>query len=95
MINMRSMIHFTFIRGQREAIAALVPAEQARVKTLTEQGLMETGYLAADGSGGWMVLQGESEEQIRQTMATLPLHPYMELEYTPLRDIVPGQGRTE
>jgi hypothetical protein len=89
---MQWMVRFTFVEGQQEAIAARVPAEQAHVRTLIEQGLMETGYLTADRSGGWMVLRGESEDQVRQTMATLPLYPYFKLEYTQLRDIVPGQG---
>src|SRR5579864_526395 len=78
--------------GRQDAIAAHVPAEQAHVKALIEQGVVETGYLAADRSGGWMVLRGESQDHVRQTMSLLPLYPFMELKLTPLLDSVPGGG---
>jgi muconolactone delta-isomerase len=32
-------------------------------------------------------VNGESEEDVRQTMSELPLYPYMRLEYTPLLDL--------
>jgi muconolactone delta-isomerase len=89
---MRCMVTFRFAHGQQEAIAARVPAEQAHVKALIEQGLMETGYLAADRSVGWMVLKGESQDHVLRTLTGLPLYPYMALELAPLLEIVPGRG---
>ena len=87
---MRSLVRMNFVPGTEEARAALLPAEQAHVKTLIEQGIVETGYLAADGSCAWMVVQGESREHTQQVLSALPFYPFMEPEVTPLRDIVPG-----
>lgn len=87
---MRSLVRMNFIAGTEEARAALLPAEQAHVKKLMDQGVVETGYLAADASSAWMVVQGASAEHIHRTMTTLPFYPFVQLESTPLRDIVPG-----
>ena len=87
---MRCMVGISFVPGTEDARAALLRAEQAHVKTLMEQGVMEMGYLAADGSHAWMVLQGESAEHVQKAMTAFPFYPFMELELTPLRDIIPG-----
>src|SRR5258708_38316187 len=86
------MVTFRVAHGQQEAVAARVPAEQAHVKGLIEQGLMDTGYLAADRSVGWMVLRGEPQDHVLQTLTALPLSPYMAWELAPLLDIIPGRG---
>lgn len=88
---MRCLVSITFVPGQEEARAALLPAEQAHVRALMAQGVVEAGYLSADRSRSWMVLQGESPDHVRQTMASLPFYPFMELEMTPLLDIRPGR----
>jgi muconolactone delta-isomerase len=82
----------SFIRGTEAARAALLPAEQAHVKKLMEQGVVEAGYLAADRSHAWMVVQGASQEHIQQVLRALPFYPFVELALTPLLDIVPGGG---
>ena len=56
-----------------EDIQPLVPDEQARVKELREQGIVEELFLAADRSRGWFVMQGDSEDAIREATASLPL----------------------
>ena len=89
---MRSLFSMSFIPGTEAARAALLPAEQAHVKKLMEQGAVEAGYLAADRSHAWMVVQGESQDHIQQVLRALPFYPYVELELTPLMDIVPGGG---
>lgn len=91
---MKCLVGATFIPGTENQRAALLPAEQAHVKELMEHGVMETGYLAADRSRAWMILRGESRDQIRQTMTGFPFYPFMELELTPLADIVAGNGPT-
>jgi muconolactone delta-isomerase len=78
------------IAGTEAARAALPPTEQAHVKKLMEQGVAEAGYLSADRSHAWMVVQGESQDYIQQVLRTLPFYPFVELEVTPLLDIVPG-----
>jgi muconolactone delta-isomerase len=84
---MQYMVSVSFVPGQQEAIAALMPAEQAHVRKLLEQGVIETIHIAADRSHIWLAMNGESQEDVRQTMSELPLYPYMQLEYTPLLDL--------
>ena len=89
---MRSLVRLSFIPGTEGARAALLPTEQAHVRKLMEQGVVEAGYLAADRSHAWMVVQGASQEHIQQVLRALPFYPFVELEVTPLLDIVPGGG---
>lgn len=84
---MKYMVDVTFVPGQQEAIAALLPAEQAHVRRLLEQGVMDRIHVAADRSHIWVAVKGETQDDVRHTMSELPLYPYMQLEYTPLLDI--------
>jgi muconolactone delta-isomerase len=88
---MRSVVTVGFVQGQEAAIAAHGDAEQAHVRALSAQGVIETINIAADRSRVWLVLQGESPERVRQTMTTFPLYPSMQLEVTPLLDVVAGR----
>jgi hypothetical protein len=93
---MRYLVSINFIEGQEAARAALLPAEQQHVRTLMEQGVVEAGYLSADRRRSWMVVRGESEGDARQVMSALPFYPFMELELTPLLDVVQrGSDRIE
>jgi muconolactone delta-isomerase len=85
------MVTVGFVQGQQEAIAARMPAEQAHVRELMEQGVIEAINIAADRSRVWLVMQGDSEDHVRQMMAAFPLYPYMELEVAPLLELQPGQ----
>jgi muconolactone delta-isomerase len=87
---MRCLVNSSFVPGTEEARAALLPAEQAHVGALMKQGVVEAGYLAADRSRAWMVVRGESREDIDQVLKGLPFYPFMELELTPLLDVLPG-----
>jgi len=82
---MRFMVTMLFHTDDPAAMAALIPQERAHVQELTEQGTVHGLYLATDGSRGWMVMQGESEEDINRLLATFPLRPYMQVEIVPLR----------
>ena len=84
---MKYMIDVTFVPGQQEAMAALLPAEQAHVRKLLEQGVMDRIHIAADRTHIWVTVNGDTQDDVRQTMGELPLYPYMRLEYTPLLDI--------
>jgi muconolactone delta-isomerase len=88
---MRCMVTVGFVHRQQDAIAARMPAEQAHVRELTEQGVIEAINIAADRSRVWLVMQGDSEDHVRQMMAAFPLYPYMELEVAPLLELQPGQ----
>jgi muconolactone delta-isomerase len=85
------MVTVGFVHRQQEAIAARMPAEQAHVRELMEQGVIEAINIAADRSRVWLVMQGDSEDHVRQMMAAFPLYPYMELEVAPLLELQPGQ----
>jgi muconolactone delta-isomerase len=89
---MRCLVAVRFVQGQQEAKTALLPAEQAHVRELMGQGVIEAIYIAADRSHVWVVMQGESPDHVRTTMTSFPLYPYMELEVTPLLDVVPGRS---
>ncbi|MCI0841378.1 MAG: hypothetical protein J4N64_06355, partial [Chloroflexi bacterium] len=56
-------------------VQALMPAELAKVKELTEQGLVSAFYIAADRSGAWMVWNVDSQAALEELHNTLPLHP--------------------
>ena len=56
-------------------VQALMPAELAKVKELTEQGLIAAVYTAADLSSVWVVWNVDSQAALEETHSTLPLHP--------------------
>lgn len=88
---MRSLVRLTFVVGTEQARAAHLPAEQAHVKALMEQGVVETGYLAADRSCAWMVVQGASQHHIQDVLRRLPFYPFIEPEVMPLMDLPPRE----
>ena len=65
-------------------VQALIPAEIAKVKELTEQGLVEAVYIAADQTGAWIVWNVGSQAALEEAHNTLPLHPYINSEITAL-----------
>ena len=83
---MRFLIKNTFKARPTEEVIALIPAEQAKVKELAEQGIHEAIYVAADQSVAWMVWNCESEAAIEEIHKTLPLHDYLAIEVTLLAD---------
>jgi muconolactone delta-isomerase len=89
---MKWLVTVRFVDGQREEPAALLPAEQAHVRELTAQGMIEAIHVRVDRSRVWLVAQGESQDRIEQALASLPLYPYLALELAPLLDIGPGRN---
>lgn len=81
---MRFMVEITFIPQHQSEIAALVPQEQAHIKTLMERGIVQAIYISADRSYVWIVMQGESQEHVQQEVQSFPLHPYFKAEFTAL-----------
>ncbi|MEA2582050.1 MAG: hypothetical protein QOF33_135, partial [Thermomicrobiales bacterium] len=74
----------------RVASELTVRATQREVRSgkisLCEQGTLGAPYLAADRSGGWVAMQGPSIQWIEAALASLPLHPYMDVDLTALLD---------
>lgn len=81
---MEFMIHARFRPQDQQEVLARVPQEQARIKELMGQGSVEALYVAADLSQVWLVMQGESQEQVQKSLQTLPLYSYMEVQITQL-----------
>ncbi len=83
---MRFLVKDSFRERPTEEVMALVPAEQARVKELTEQGVIEALYLAADMSVVWIIWNCESQADLEEVHKTLPLHAYLDCDITLLAD---------
>ena len=81
---MKYIIAITFNPQDGPAIAPLVPQEQAHVKQSRERGILEAVYISADRVRVWMVMNGESQEQVEQELKEFPLYPYMQPEIIPL-----------
>ncbi len=84
---MRFLTKETFKAPPTAEVQALMPAELAKVKELTEQGLISAFYIAADRSGAWMVWNVDSQAALEEAHSTLPLHPYLDSEITELGDM--------
>jgi muconolactone delta-isomerase len=67
-----------------QEFTALAPAEKQRVGELMREGILEAGYPAVQQRRAWIVLKADSLEAARAAIATLPLYPYFEVEYTQL-----------
>ena len=88
---MRFMVGFVYRDGTTgEDIQPLVPDEQARVRELREQGVVEDLFLAADRSRGWFVMRGGSEDDVREATASLPLSRFWEVTHTEIFDAQPA-----
>ncbi len=83
---MRFLTRETFKTPPTAEVQALIPAEMAKVKELTEQGLIAAVYVAADRSGAWMVWNVDSQAALEEAHSTLPLHPYLNSEITLLEE---------
>jgi muconolactone delta-isomerase len=81
---MEFMVSVKFRPQDRAEIIARIPQEQARIKALKERGVEEALYISSDFSRVWIVMQGESQDQVQKNLESLPLYPYMELELVPL-----------
>ena len=81
---MRMMITIHFDPQQFAAMGALIPKEQEHVRELMSKGIIEAIYIGADRKVVWLVMKGESKEQLEQELTTFPLYPYMKLQFVPL-----------
>lgn len=83
---MRFMLTATWKQPPNEEIMALVPAEEARVRELEQQGIQESLYLAADQSAVWGIWNCASQDALQETLQTLPLYPFLNIDVAPLAD---------
>ena len=82
---MRFMLTFTWKQPPDEEVKALMPAEEARVKELVEHGISESTEFAADQSTLWTVWNSASEDEVQETLQTLPLYEFMNIDISPLK----------
>ncbi|MEM7130503.1 MAG: muconolactone Delta-isomerase family protein [Chloroflexota bacterium] len=80
------MLTMTWKQPPNSEVMALMPAERARVNELIEQGVQETDYLAADQSTAWVVWNCASQDEVQETLRTLPLHEFFDTGISPLAD---------
>jgi len=78
------MITIQFDPQDFEAMSALIPKEQEHVRALMSQGRIEAIYISADRTVVWLVMKGESREEIEQELGAFPLYPYMKTQFVPL-----------
>jgi muconolactone delta-isomerase len=84
---MKFMVHAKFRLQDQKEILARLPQEQARLKELKDQGIVEALYIGSDLSQVWIALQGETQDDAQKGLASLPLYPYMEVETTLLSEM--------
>ena len=83
-MTMEFMVSASFRPEDREEVAACIPQEQMRIRALSEQGIVEALYISADRLRVWIVMRGESQDQVQKALESLPLHSYMDVVMTPL-----------
>ena len=87
---MQFMASILLDTARRSEVERTLPAEQARVRELQQQGVLDALYVP-DGAGApaglWVVFNGESRDAVEHIIQSLPLYPYMQLELTPLRNL--------
>jgi muconolactone delta-isomerase len=87
---MHFMASISLDLSRRAEIERTLPAEQAAVRELQRQGVLETLYVP-DGTGApaslWAVFNGDSEADVQRVLESLPLYPYMQIELTSLRGL--------
>ncbi len=81
---MRFMLTFTWKQPPNEEIMALMPAEEARGRELVEQGIAEPAEVAADQSTYWTVWNCASQDEVQETLQTLPLYKFVNVDISPL-----------
>ena len=81
---MRFMLTFTWKKPPDAEVMAAMPAEQARVKELVEQGIAESQELAADQSTLWAVWNCASEDEVQEVLGTLPMHNFQNVDVSQL-----------
>jgi muconolactone delta-isomerase len=75
---------FDVLAGQQQAMAVPIPQEQAHIRELAAQERVESTYISADRSRVWLVMRGDSPDDIAQELTTFPLYPYMWPDITAL-----------
>ncbi len=72
------MVSIKFVPDHQAEIAALTPQERAHIGELRTKGIVDSLYLSYENGGlVWIVMNGESKDEIQKELETFPLYPYM------------------
>lgn len=81
---MRMMITIQFDPHDFAAMNSLIPKEQEHIRMLMSEGTVEAIYISAERTMVWLIMKGESKEQLEQMLSAFPLYPYMKLQFVSL-----------
>ena len=82
---MEFMVSASFRIQDQEEMLPFVPQEQTHIHVLQEQGTIAAHYLGADRLHVWVVMRGESQDQVQKALEAFPFYPYVrELAIVPL-----------
>ena len=68
----------------QDEIKAIIPAEGAMVRELTEAGVILALYVKADFSGAYVVAQAADPDSLKQELSRLPMYPHMAVTVVPI-----------
>jgi muconolactone delta-isomerase len=71
---------------------ALIEAEAQRVRELYAAGTLRSIWRRQDTPGAALLLEASSEDEVRATLATLPLAQHGMLEFTLVTQLIPYPG---
>jgi muconolactone delta-isomerase len=78
------MVEFTILDPYNNGLEKLIPNQQKEVYKLFQQGKLLTYTLASNRSKLWAIFLSESESELVQILTKLPLHNFMDYDYTEL-----------
>ena len=85
------VIHIELTKAFDQELIDLVPAERQRVVELAAQGLVKAGYLRSDNRGAYLIMQADSEAEIRAALDSLPMHRLMTFDVVPCQPMGLGE----
>lgn len=85
-INRRFMAVVRLSGLDRDAVIATMPAEDAVVRELMDEGIVTSLFVRGDLSGAFIVGSAQDEESYRLSLSRLPLFPHMNIDIVPLFD---------
>ena len=74
---MEFMVSASFRIQDQEEMLPFVPQEQTHIHVLQEQGTIQALYLSADRSHVWLVMRGESQDEVQKALEAFPFYPYV------------------
>lgn len=77
---------FTWNQAPNDEFLSLLDAEVENAKELMEQGRIQYLFLAEDDSGGWVIYDANSKEEVFGILEQLPMGKFMNHEVKQLQN---------